>query len=115
MRMKVFRGIAEGIWPYPGGRYTEKGWVWSRILEGILPQAVILTNRTTPASDKGRLILLRLCGYPAKGAGGCHPFPYGIASVMDMRIFYIFFRIFTKGVGMPPWNMCIILRNLFLQ
>ena len=42
--MKVFRGIAEGIWPY-----TEKGWVWSRILEGILPQAVILTNRTTPA------------------------------------------------------------------
>ena len=60
MRMKVFRGIAEGIWPYPGGRYTEKGWVWSRILEGILPQAVILTNRTTPASDKGRLIPLRL-------------------------------------------------------
>ena len=49
MRMKVFREIAEGIWPYPGGRYTEKGWVWSRILEGILPQAVILTNRTTPA------------------------------------------------------------------
>ena len=32
---------------------------------------------------------------------------------MGMRIFYIFFRIFTKGVGMPPWNMCIILRNLF--
>lgn len=80
-----------------------------------MPQAVILTNRTTPASDKGRLILLRLCGYPAKGAGVCHPFSYGIASVMDMRIFYIFFRIFTKGVGMPPWNMCIILRNLFLQ
>ena len=49
LRMKFFRGIAEGIWPYPGGRYTEKGWVWSRILEGILPQAVILTSRTSPA------------------------------------------------------------------
>lgn len=72
--MKAFRGIAEGIWPYPGGRYTEKGWVWSRILEGILPQAVILTNRTTPASDKGRLIPLRLCGYPAKGARGLPSF-----------------------------------------
>lgn len=60
MRMKVFRGIAEGIWPYPGGRYTEKGWVWSRILEGILPQAVILRTVPLLPNDKGRLIPLRL-------------------------------------------------------
>ena len=41
---------------------------------------------------------------------------YGkVPALLKDEDFYIFRRVFTKGVGMLPWSMCIILRNLFLQ
>lgn len=37
LRMRAFQGITAGIWPYPGGRYTERGRAWGRMREAVLP------------------------------------------------------------------------------
>ena len=73
-----------GMEPHPGGHIAAGG----HSDEPYIPCPTIRAGLSRSAS----------ADIPAKGAGGCHPFPYGIAPVMDMRFFYIFAGFSPKGL-----------------